>query len=68
MKKYKIFKIKWLKLDIEIRYCPEWSKAAHYSHLEIECEVPLPITPTGYLSHFVPGTVEDPVKFFVEWL
>ena len=62
-------------IEIEARYWPrKWSVAAH---LEIESirpeRAPLPITETGYRSHFhPPGTIEarggDVVAQVIAWL
>lgn len=49
---YELHRLTWEEIDIEVRYCPE-SFSGH-AHLEIEsvCRSPLPITETGYRSHF----------------
>ncbi len=70
-----IFRFTWQGIDIEARYWPlKWGVSAH---LEIEsvCPIraPLPITGTGYRSHFhSPGTIEsqggDVVAQIVAWL
>jgi len=54
-------KFTWQGIEIEVRYNPQWY--ATYAHLEIrsispKC-APLPMTETGYKSHFHPqGTIE----------
>lgn len=56
-----ICRLTWQGIEIEARYWPrKWGVTAH---LEIESihpeRAPLPLTETGYLSHFhQPGTVE----------
>lgn len=43
-----------------------------YIHLEIRADVPLPITETGYRSHFMSGAVLDewggPLPYVCAWL
>ena len=57
--------LEWRGILIEIRYCCSWTKLHsgdpdefHMAHIEIESAEParakLPITETGYRSHFVP--------------
>lgn len=49
---YTLHQLTWRDIEITIRYCPD--SFASYAHLEIEsaCRSPLPITETGYRSHF----------------
>lgn len=71
----------WQSYVIEVRYDPDpFSMASHtgeaMSHIEIRAVKPekaaLPITETGYKSHFTPkGNIdkyENPVVFVKEWL
>lgn len=56
---YKSQKVSWQNIDIEVRYCPNWSvgdDSCGFAHLEIisEDRQKLPITGTGYKSHFLP--------------
>jgi len=70
-----IHRFTWLGIVIEARYWPrKWGVSAH---LEIESiapeRAPLPITDTGYRSHFHPcGTIEanggDVVAQVAAWL
>lgn len=70
-----IHRLTWRGIEIEARYTPlQWKVIAH---LEIESvspeRAPLPITETGYRSHFhQPGTVEanggDVVAQVIAWL
>jgi hypothetical protein len=70
-----IHRLTWRGIEIEARYTPlQWKVIAH---LEIESvapeRAPLPITETGYRSHFhQPGTVEanggDVVAQVTAWL
>ncbi len=70
-----VYRFRWQGIEIEARYWPcKWGVTAH---LEIESmaleRAPLPITNTGYRSHFhAPGTVEaaggDVVAQVIAWL
>jgi len=56
---YKSQKVNWQNIGIEIRYCPNWSVVEDgygFAHLEIisDDRQKLPITGTGYKSHFLP--------------
>lgn len=64
--------ITWLGISIEIIYIPE--KFGLVDHIEVKAEgrAPLPITETGYKSHFMPaGSVAEyggAVAFVTSWL
>ena len=72
--------ITWRGVTIEVAYEADWLNSGSgpfpASHLAITAvqpaKAPLPITETGYLSHFVePGTVEEqggPSAFVLAWL
>lgn len=77
---YQIYRFTWHGIEIEARYNPH-----HYgeiAHLEIETvapeRAPLPITETGYRSHFHPRGLVRPnegeslgdaaIRSVVEWL
>jgi len=73
------FRIDWNGIAVEIRWEPNWlniSAVYDTGHLEIESIAPerarLPITDTGYRSHFTsPETVAaygGPVAFVEAWL
>lgn len=73
------FRIVWSGVSIEIRWEPNWlniNAGIDAGHLEIESvapeRAPLPITETGYRSHFTsPDTVAaygGPVAFVEAWL
>jgi len=74
------FNVEWNGIHININWEPQWLnlKANHYdmAHLDIESTTPeraaLPITATGYLSHFTSSeTVASfggPVEFVLAWL
>lgn len=68
----------WEGIALQITWCPGWfqSKRVDYSvaHLEVRSETgePLPISETGYRSHFLPReAVEEyggPVQYVTAWL
>lgn len=70
-----IYRLTWRGIEIEARYQPlQWKTIAH---LEIESvkpeRAPLPVTETGYRSHFhQPGTIEaaggDVAAHVIAWL
>lgn len=77
---YQIHQINWQGITIEIRWNPDY---LHYedndvfmAHLEVEAllpeRAPLPITRTGYRSHFTPPSEINeyghPVSFVEAWL
>ena len=64
--------IKWRGIALEITFTPE--KFGMVDHIEIMTEdrAPLPVTDTGYRSHFIPaGTVaahDGAIAFVTAWL
>lgn len=73
------FRTVWSGISIEIRWEPNWlniNAGIDAGHIEIESvapeRAPLPITETGYRSHFTsPATVAaygGPVAFVEAWL
>jgi hypothetical protein len=74
MKPYEQHTIMWEGLALRISWCPEWSTSVQIAHLEISTAdaAPLPITETGYRSHFVHrADVESyggPVAYATAWL
>jgi len=74
--------IVWNGIRIEVRYCRSWSESYEriygypLAHLEIESidpeRTPLPVTQTGYRSHFTrPDIIEadgGPVELVRAWL
>lgn len=67
--------ITWEGIAVEISYSqPGWCRITGHWHLEIraEGETPLPITETGYRSHFVDPEIirqaEDPETYVEAWL
>lgn len=64
--------IKWRGIGIDITFTPE--KFGMIEHIELQADnrLALPVTETGYRSHFIPiGTVEQeggPVAYLTAWL
>lgn len=53
--------IVWRGITVSIRYCPNWASAYRdtyghdMAHIELRSgDQPLPVTETGYRSHFIP--------------
>jgi hypothetical protein len=81
-KDYQTHHLDWHGIRIAVRYCASWSPAyaqvygEPLAHLAIEAVEPprstLPMTETGYRSHFTPAQVIDheggPVAFVRRWL
>lgn len=77
---YESFRTSWRGIDLEDRYCPCWFSMPEddfvTQHVEIRSQYkrPLPITDTGYRSHFMNGAEaltefeNDPVAFVLWWL
>jgi len=68
----KTHKITWRNIDIEITFTPEQFGMVDHIELCTNSRVPLPVTKTGYKSHFIPaGTLEahgGAVSFVTAWL
>lgn len=69
--------IEWEGIALLIKWCPAWhSASAHYqiAHLEIHAanRAPLPVTETGYRSHFIDKEAVEalggPVAYARAWL
>lgn len=76
---YQEFEINWCNIPVTIRHCPSWlsdSVGLTVQHIVVQSanRVPLPITNTGYRSHFLNGEEalmeynNDPVAFVTAWL
>ncbi len=54
----------WRGIEIEIRVDPKWLWPTPTAHLELQTLHPenarLPLTETGYRSHFIPYAEDDP--------
>lgn len=62
----------WRGIALTITFTPNWLKLADHIEIETEGRTPLPVTETGYRSHFVPtGTIDahgGAVAFVTAWL
>ena len=77
---YQTYTLDWEGFALSITYCPDWSPSyreiygSPMAHLEIRSidRQPLPITETGYRSHFINAEVIEaeggPVAFARAWL
>ncbi|MHC5656336.1 hypothetical protein [Stappia sp. ICDLI1TA098] len=74
---YETYPATWRGIPLEIRYCATWCgqmDGIAFAHLEIESDTrqALPVTETGYKSHFPPVThiakYGGPVAFVMAWL
>lgn len=75
---YRESRATWRGIALTIRHCPQWQRihCGAVQHVEVESDghVPLPITETGYRSHFMIGDQaltaygDDPVAFALAWL
>jgi hypothetical protein len=77
---YETFTLDWEGIALSVTYCPDWSPSFNkiygspLAHLEIRSldGQPLPITETGYRSHFTNAGLIDaeggPVEFARAWL
>lgn len=65
-------RITWRGIRIEINFTPNWLRSSDHIEIETDGRTPLPVTETGYRSHFAPiGTVEaegGAVAFVTAWL
>lgn len=76
---YQTYQTEWQGIGLTIQHCPRWL-CSHgemiTQHIEIRSagKVPLPITATGYRSHFINGAEalaefnHDPAKYVLWWL
>jgi hypothetical protein len=53
--KYEVSRDMWRGIDLEIRHCRQWCAITGLDHIEVRSRdrVSLPITETGYRSHFI---------------
>lgn len=67
----KIYHLTWNDMKIEVKVQLNWL-GHDYAHLEVRCAQPLPITSTGYRSHFMSmndlGGWTCPSDFVLAWL
>jgi len=78
-REYEITRMHWRGIEIEIRWQPDYvvyDDQTRMAHLEVESispkRAPLPITETGYRSHFTPIAAvqgyDTPEDFVAAWL
>jgi hypothetical protein len=78
-KDYTITRMNWNGIEVEIRWNPDYliyDDRTHIAHLEVVSvlpqRAPLPITETGYRSHFTPvetmNGYDGPEAFVEAWL
>lgn len=64
--------ITWRGVALTITFTPNWLGLSDHIELRTEGRAPLPVTDTGYRSHFVPtGTIDaqdGAVAFVTTWL
>ncbi len=68
-------KLVWREITCRVRHTPNYLSKG-WSHIELIVQkpknAPLPITSTGYLSHFLDGDLlkraGGPVRFFLDWI
>ena len=68
---YETFTLVWCEREVEVSVQANWLNTGHW-HIELRCVERLPVTETGYRSHFAPEGVpsaQDDVRMYVlEWL
>lgn len=73
-KGYVVSHVTWRGIGLEVRHCTNWCAMVGMDHIEVVSvdRVPLPITGTGYKSHFISpericeiGTL---VEYVIAWL
>ncbi|MBY6117491.1 hypothetical protein KUW09_25075 [Mameliella alba] len=69
---YSELSLHWQGQLLTVRYMPVWAQLSDYAvaHLEVRSDKPLPMTQTGYRSHFLSGPPEDfdPLAYVSAWL
>jgi hypothetical protein len=78
MEEYQTHQTSWQGIPLSVSYCPDHSAAFRevmgrpLAHLTVAADRPLPITGTGYKSHFTGPELIDaeggPVAFVLAWL
>lgn len=74
-KKPSSMKLVWREISCRVRHTPNYLSKG-WSHIELTVQkpknAPLPITSTGYLSHFLDEDIlkraGGPVRFFLDWI
>lgn len=69
---YRELSLHWQGQLLGVRYTPVWWQMTEYAvaHLEVRAGKPLPITGTGYRSHFIQNPPDDfdPLGYVAAWL
>ena len=78
MEEKQTYQTSWQGIPLSVSYCPSWSTSYgeiygyDLAHIEVRGPCPLPITETGYRSHFDRSDNIDaeggPVAFVLAWL
>ena len=65
-------KITWRGIALTITFKPDWLNVGDHFEIATEGRVPLPITETGYRSHFMAvnsiTAYGGPVAYAIDWL
>ena len=73
-KGYAVSCVTWRGIGVEVRHCANWSASVGIDHIEVVSvdRVSLPITGTGYKSHFISperiAEIGTPVDYVIAWL
>lgn len=63
--------IEWCGISVEINHVPDWPGHG-YQHIELRAAQMLPVTETGYRSHYIHNDeialFENAEAFVIEWL
>lgn len=69
---YCIHAITWEGIALQVRWCPNWCNIIAHLEIQSDNDVPLPITETGYRSHFIHAEHIEaeggPVAYALAWL
>ena len=64
--------IEWCGIAMEIRHIPQWARGMDHIEIKSANRCALPITETGYKSHFLPSeqiaNYEGAVSYVLAWL
>lgn len=62
----------WEGIEIALSYTQPSYCVPHFHHIELKASEPIPVTETGYRSHFIaPAELalwENPEAFVIDWL
>jgi hypothetical protein len=73
-KEYTVSHVTWRGIGLEVRHCAKWCAMVDMDHIEVVSvdRLPLPITGTGYKSHFISperiAEIGTPVDYVIAWL